>query len=107
MELNPERRRRLTGPLPDPVGLVLRGHKDEVDGDPGEDHGQADGGLHGGDDHGQAGDHDGGQDVEDREDQVDLDGSLPLGVLPAEVGDAEDRQADGDLSSEAGCWGMC
>ena len=43
--------------------------------------------------HGDDRDEDGGEDVEDGPDHVHLDGSLPLGVLPAEPRDAEDGKA--------------
>ena len=43
---------------------------DGVDIDTWKDHGKPDGGLDRGDDHGEAADDDGGEHVEDREDQV-------------------------------------
>ena len=43
------------------------------------------------------GDVDGGEHVQDREDEVDLDRSLPLWVFPAEPGEAEHGKADAHL----------
>ena len=53
-------------------------------------------------DHWHDGDVDRGQDVDDREDQVDLDGTVPLGMLPAEIGQAEDGKTDRNLREERG-----
>ena len=102
------------------LDIIVRNDK-EVYGDAGEDDGTADAGLHRRGNHGDQGDEDGAQHVNGREDQVDLqgrgynpayslkdssdvvrwlvdlDGSLPLRVFPAEVGQAEHCQPDGEL----------
>ena len=84
----------------DKLWLVFPRHKDEVDGNAGENDENANAGLHGAGDHGDDGDIDGGQDVQDREDQVNLDGPLPFRVLPAEPGQAEHCQTNGHLEVE-------
>ena len=53
--------------------------------------------LDGTGDHGDDGDVDGGQDVEHGEDELHLDGPLPLGVLPPQPRQAEHRQPDAHL----------
>lgn len=55
--------------------------------------------FNGAGDHGDDGDVDRRDDVEHRPDEVDLDGPVPLGVLPTEVRQAEDCQADADLQA--------
>jgi hypothetical protein len=47
--------------------------------------------------HGDDGDEDGGNDVEEGPDEADLDGPLPLRVLPPQPGQAENSQTDADL----------
>ena len=50
--------------------------------------------------HGHNGDKDGGNDVDDGEEEMNLDWSVPLWMLPPEVGEAEDSQAYGHLGRE-------
>ena len=58
--------------------------------------------FHRGGNHGYNGDEDGGNDVDDGEEEMNLDWSVPLWVLPPEVGEAEDSQAYGHLGEEDG-----
>ena len=50
-----------------------------------------------GNDHGDHGDEDGAEDVDDREDEVHLDRSLPVRLLPSQPGNAENGETDWDL----------
>ena len=50
--------------------------------------------------HGDDCDHDGSDDVDDGEDEVDLDGPLPLWMLVSEDGNTEDTEADGQPGGE-------
>ena len=45
-------------------------------------------------DHGDHSDEDGAEDVDDREDEVHLDWSLPVGLLPPQPGNAEDGETN-------------
>ena len=47
-----------------------------------------------GNDHGDHGDEDGAEDVDDREDEVHLDLSLPVGLLPPQPGNAENGETN-------------
>ena len=47
--------------------------------------------------HGYDGDVDSGEDVDDGEDQVDLDGPVPFWMLPAQVGKTEHSQSNAHL----------
>ena len=51
--------------------------------------------------HGDHGDHDGGNDVENWEDEVNLDWPLPLRMLISEDRNAENAEADGEPGGEA------
>ena len=53
--------------------------------------------LLGGNDHGDHSDEDGAEDVDNREDEVHLDRSLPIGLLPSQPGNAENGETDRDL----------
>lgn len=50
---------------------------------------------------GQDGDEDGTDDVENRPDQVHLDRSMHVRILPAKVGQTADGQSDGEPSGES------
>jgi len=54
--------------------------------------------FHGAGVHGNDGNVDGGQHVDDGKDEVDLNGPVPVWLLPAEPRQAEDGQADAHLN---------
>ena len=47
-----------------------------------------------GNDHGNHSDEDGAEDVDDREDEVHLDRSIPVGLLPPQPGNAENGETN-------------
>ena len=52
--------------------------------------------------HGHDGDKDRGNNIDDGEEEMNLDWSVPLWMLPPEVGEAEDSQAYGHLGRDEG-----
>ena len=95
-----KKQNKLTDHFLDEDWFVLPSNKDEVDRNTRGNDGQTHGCFYGGGDHGDHGDEDGGNDVDDGEDQLHLDRPVPLRVLPPQPGDAEHSQANGDLRKE-------
>jgi hypothetical protein len=80
---------KLTDHFLDEDWFVLPSNEDEVDRNTRGNDGQTHGCFYRGGDHGDHGDEDGGNDVDDGEDQLHLDRPVPLRVLPPQPGDAE------------------